>query len=147
MSLIGGFAYPNNIPPFWNHKDFFRLTYARTENIKENAQYLYDKLKLVFGEDKLILPNHKLFVIYQLDKDIDYKLINSYIDDFVMHNKDLELYASDSFGFDYFAVNLYFVDMEACPSVRFSVGDVPKEHCKRITKRIKNFITELRNLE
>lgn len=149
LSIIGGFAKLESIPRYWNNNNkLFHLLNQRVNNIKNNAVFLYEKLKSKIGDDNLVLPEHKLFIIYKLKKEEDYQFINQLIDNFIRSSKYQNIMmSSDSFGFDYFAINLYFVNMSALPAIRISVGDVPLEMCEKIYDEISSFIQFFENME
>lgn len=128
LSFIGGFAYPNDIPLFWSKKEFYKVNYNRNKRIKENTDYIYEIITKRFPDLTIIKPYHRMFILIEPNRFIDYKTIEKDLHKYALKSKykDIVCYA-DSFGLDRLGVSGYYENMSADTEVfRISTGDLPK---------------------
>ena len=134
LSVIGGFAYPENMPLIWNNNKFKEINKKRIEIIKRNSQYLYDRLLEVFDKDEICYPVHKMFVLLRINHKLTFEEVDTEIDKYIKKCKYKGLINfSDSFGLDYYALSNYWECMkDKYPDVRIIVPDYPEEINKQI---------------
>ena len=134
LSIIGGFAYPENIPLIWNDSNFKKINSKRIELIKKNSSYLYDRLTEVFDKDEVCYPFHKMFVLLRINHKLTLEEVDKEIDKYIKDCKYKGLVNfADSFGLDYYALSNYWESMDAeYPDVRIIVPDYPEEINKLI---------------
>lgn len=129
LSIIGGFAYPENMPLIWNDSKFKMVNKRRIEIIRKNSQYLYDKLLEVFDKKEICYPYHKMFVLLRINHKLNFEEVDAEIDKYIKKSKYKGLINfSDSFGLDYYALCNYWETMEdKYPDIRIVVPDYPEE--------------------
>lgn len=134
LSVIGGFAYPENIPLIWNNPKFKEVNTKRVELIKKNSKYLYDRLLEVFTEEEICYPFHQMFVLLRINHKLTLEEVDKEIDKYIKDCKYKGLINfADSFGLDYYALSNYWESMAAeYPDVRIIVPDYPEEINKLI---------------
>lgn len=129
LSIIGGFAYPENMPLIWNNKKFKLINKKRIEIIRKNSNYLYNKLLEVFDEKELCYPYHKMFILLRINHKLNFEEVDGEIDKYIESCKYKGLINfSDSFGLDYYALCNYWEGMkEKYPDIRVIVPDYPED--------------------
>lgn len=134
LSIIGGFAYPENMPLIWSNSKFKEINAKRIDIIKKNSQYLYDRLIEVFDKDEICYPFHKMFVLLRINHKLSLEKVDCEIDKYVKQCKYKGLVNfADSFGLDYYALSNYWESMASeYPDVRIIVPDYPEEINKLI---------------
>lgn len=136
LSLIGGFAYPEDIPVFWKNKKTFKLNAKRIKQIKHNAVIMYklfeQKLKC-----KIVLPYHQLFLLIDCVERDSFCSLQENLFDFT--NKHADITYSGSFALDYFAIDAYMEEKEKL-YIRVSPNDSFEEDVLDKTARIANYI-------
>lgn len=134
LSVIGGFAYPENMPLIWNKEKFKKVNQKRIEIIKKNSQYLYDRLIEVFDKSEICYPYHKMFILLRINHKLTFEEVDDEIDKYVAKSKYKGLINfSDSFGLDYYALSNYWEGMkEKYPDIRIIVPDYPEDINKKI---------------
>lgn len=134
LSVIGGFAYPENMPLIWNNEKFKEVNKKRIEIIKKNSQYLYDRLIEVFDKSEICYPFHKMFILLRINHKLNLDEVDDEIDKYIESSKYKGLINfSDSFGLDYYALSNYWEGMkEKYPDIRIIVPDYPEDINKKI---------------
>ena len=128
LSVIGGFAYPENLPLIWNNPKFNEINKKRIEIIKKNSEYLYKRLSKIFDKEQIVYPSHKLFILLRINHKLTFEEVDSEIDKYINSSKYKGLINfSDSFGLDYYALSNYWEKMEdKYPDVRIIIPDYPE---------------------
>lgn len=146
LSFIGGFAYQNSIPLYWFNDDFKKISNNRNLVIKQNTQYIYEKLKKDFKCLEIIKPEHNMFILIIPSKFIDYKTLENELHKYTNNStlRGLINYA-DSFGLDCFGFSGYYENMAAETEViRISPSDYSLDVCDLIyadfTKWLKKYL-------
>lgn len=146
LSFIGGFAYQNSIPLYWFNDNFKKVSNNRNLAIKQNTQYIYEKLKKDFKNLEIIKPEHNMFILIVASKFIDYKTLENDLHKYTNNSilSGLINYA-DSFGLDCFGFSGYYENMSADTEViRISPSDYSLDVCDLIyddfAKWLKNYL-------
>ena len=134
LSIIGGFAYPENMPLIWNDSKFKEINAKRIAIIKKNSQYLYNRLMEIFDKNEICYPFHQMFILLRINHKLSLEEVNCEIDKYIKNSKYKGLVNfADSFGLDYYALSNYWESMaEEYPVVRIIVSDYPEEINKLI---------------
>lgn len=138
LSVIGGYAYPEDISLIWNNKNFKEINKKRIKRINENSQYLYNQMLNVFNEEEIVYPYHKKFILLKINFKYNVDELDKRITEYIEKSKYKGLINfSDSFGLDYYSMNGYWESMDHIyPVIRISVPDFPKETNKIIVKEL-----------
>jgi len=136
LSLIGGFAYPEDIPVFWKNKKSFELNAKRVRQIKSNT-FIMHQLLLEELTCKVILPYHQLFLLIDCAENDSFRSLQQKLFDFAHKNEDITY--SGSFALDYFSIDAYMGEKEKL-YIRVSPNDSFKEDVLNKTTRLVNYI-------
>ena len=125
LGKFGALCLPDKFPEFIFFDKFKIVNTERIKRIEKNNCSLYLYLKENLNKGKIILPNHKKFILYAIDNGLfseeQYNIIEKKIKDFVMNEEDI-FYAC-SFGFDYIALDVYYDINEKNYVMRISMND------------------------
>lgn len=125
LGKFGALCLPDKFPEFIFLDKFKIINAERIKRIEKNNYFLYLYLKENLNKGKIILPNHKKFVLYAINNGLfieeQYNIIEKKIKNFVMNEKDI-FYAC-SFGFDYISLDAYYDINEKNYVMRISMND------------------------
>lgn len=142
LGKFGALCLPDKFPEFIFCDKFKAINIERVKRIEKNNYLLYLHLKENLNKGKIILPEHKKFVLYAIDNgcfsEEQYKTIEEKIKSFVMNEEDI-FYAC-SFGFDYIALDAYYDINEKNYVIRISMNDNLDVNNQYI--KIKEFIND-----
>lgn len=142
LGKFGALCLPDNFPEFIFYDKFKAINIERVKRIEKNNYLLYLYLKENLNKGKIILPEHKKFVLYAIDNgcfsEEQYKIIEGKIKTFVI-NEDNIFYAC-SFGFDYIALDAYYDINEKNYVIRISMNDNLDSNNQYV--KIKEFIND-----
>ncbi len=142
LGKFGALCLPDKFPEFIFNDEFKKINNERIKRIENNNYFLYLYLKENLKKGKVILPEHKKFVLYALDMDSildeQYKKIEEKIKKFVINEDDI-FYAC-SFGFDYIALDAYYDINFKNYVIRISMND--NLDIKSQSLKIKEFIND-----
>lgn len=144
LSVIGGFAYPENMPLIWNNDNFKEINKKRIDIIKNNTLYLYNRLTEVFDKSKICYPFHGMFILLRINHKLNLDKVDEEIDKYIAVSKYKGLINfSDSFGLDYYAISNYWECMQdKYPDVRVIVPDYPEEINQKIVDELIGWLKE-----
>ena len=146
LSIIGGFAYPEDIPLMWNNKKFMQVNKKRIEIIKRNSQYLYDELLKYLKKEEMVYPCHKKFILLKINNKYAVSDLNKRLGEYIDNLKYKGLInLSDSFGLDFYAINGYWESMNPIyPVIRISVPDFSKNTNEVVVKELVDMIKKVK---
>ena len=142
LGKFGSLCLPENFPEIIFDKEFRKINEQRLRRIEINNYHLFTYLKNNINKGKVILPNHKKFVLYILDNSSACQVQNEVIEEKIkkLVNHDSELYSACSFGFDYIALDSYYDINEANYVIRISMNDSNPDEI--VYNKIKEFIND-----
>lgn len=135
LATIGGYAYPECIPPFWNSEDFFKLNRARISRIKQNHVTIGNILKGNLKNAEIILPDHQIFILIRFHKKYNKDELKKKLYIIIKEKRftNIPIYYAGGFGFDFISLDTY-IDMTRNENVtRISVPDYPNKLIKYIS--------------
>lgn len=142
LGKFGALCSPDNFPEFIFYEKFKIVNTERVKRIEKNNYLLYLYLNENINKGKIILPEHKKFVLYVINNccfsEEQYKIIEAKIKTFVM-NED-NIFHACSFGFDYTALDAYYDINEKNYVMRISMNDSFDNNNQYI--KIKEFIND-----
>ncbi len=142
LGKFGALCLPDRFPEYIFYDKFKIINTERIKRIEKNNYLFYGYLKENLNKGKVILPEHKKFVLYALDNkfvsDEQYKIIEEKIKEFVKNEEDI-FYAC-SFGFDYIALDAYYDINEKNYVIRISMNDSLDINSQ--SREIKEFIND-----
>ncbi len=110
LGKFGSFCLPNNFPEEIFTTNFKKINYNRIRRIEKNNFELYLFLKKEINKGNVLLPNHKKFVLYCLEKSLNNDVQLNYLQDKIekITNNNVNFLHACSFGFDYIALDVYY---------------------------------------
>jgi hypothetical protein len=132
IGKIGAHVSIAEIPPFWQNKSFKKLSSARFNIIKKNNERFH-KCCEQFGV-KCILPEHKLFVLF----DVDEFKYNKFKENILKTKSAQYISFFGSFGFDFVIADKY-VDLNTNKTMlRMAISDYPTKIIEQISQDVTN---------
>lgn len=140
LGKFGSLCLPEKFPEIIFEKKFMKINKQRIRRIEKNNYDLFMYLKDNINNGKVLLPNHRKFILYIINNSIVSEKQNKMIEDRIKHlvNNNCQLYSAGSFGFDYVVLDSYYDINEKNYVVRISMND--SEYNKNIFQQIKEFI-------
>lgn len=135
LAAIGGFAYPEDIPPFWSSKDFFNLNKARVSRIKRNHVTISNILMSSLKNAEVVLPDHQTFLLICSRKKYSKDELKQKLYSIIKEKKlsNIPIYFAGGFGFDFISLDTYYDVIRNENLIRISIPDYTNKLTKYIS--------------
>lgn len=135
LAVIGGYASPEDIPPFWNNKDFFKLNKARISRVKQNHATVSNILMGSLKNAEVVLPDHQIFFLIRAHKKYSKDELKQKLYSIIKEKKlfNIPIYFAGGFGFDFISLDTYYDVIRDENLIRISIPDYTNKLTKYIS--------------